>query len=1137
MLLQSAFRLTLSTAIILGVLLPLTQRRPRPASAEAATENSHIEILHSSAAGLTLQLSTPTFSQGNDGSLQAEGLEARIHEPGLPALPYFAAYVALPPGATATATVQEIDSRELPLAVELQPAPTVNTGSETDIGVLASQPDSYLDYVRDQSIYATDAFYPEARLELSEPMYARDLRLVELRLFPLRYNPIARTVEHSPQLRVEIVFSGADFTNMYPIPAYQDVIAGAYAEAVLNFDVAGNWRSRPLSPAAGETKLPVGSAAYRIEVNQDGIYELSYTDMAIAGMPVDTVNPSTFEMLYRGQTVAYEFIGDADTHFEPGEAVRFFGWEFDGSRLERQFIPDNRNYYWLWAGGSPTLIADTTNPTNHPVPGSFPESITLEEDLLFQLTRTDAWDSFPNEPDAWYLTGIEKVASTPNITRTFEIELPDPASSGPDAVLTAEVLNRTDEPWLHSLEIFANDVPQYAGGTQWLERQNINITTTTPVSTLDDGTNMIGIVVRTGDNVSTETYYINRITVDYPRDFEANGNLLQFAVDSGPNTFLVDEFTSGNPDNAVVWDITNRRVPRRIPMSAANIIGNGPYTWKFGSVRSSSAEFIATTNTGLLNPLEITRYDVPDIEPAGGGADWVAISHKDFLGATNDLAAHRALATYGGLDTHVVDYEDVINQYGYGFPVPGAIRDFLDHGLDNWSPAPAYALLVGDATYNPRHLPCAVQQYGADCVNWGTEQAHFVITDITFKDRYSGLSTSDYSFVLMDDDLLPELAIGRLTAETPEQAEAMVAKIIDFEAQHVVASLWRRKILFVADAFDPTAGDFCAENQATSTHIPGEFQKIHKCLPDNPSAGDTENLRAEMRELMVNHPDDGVTLLNYRGHGSVRDWGKSYPILSAEDTAWWYPTVGEPNPVIITSMDCLDGNHAYPGVNALSETFLRLDGAGSLAHWSSTGLGVTPEHTALATGFYDGLFQEHNTAIGDAVNYAKIQYVLGGWHESELFSFLLQADPAMQIFRPDLALDKGSSQFSVEPGEEITFSLTVENEGLYASRPKVVDTLPNGLSYISATASAGMTVSVSGKVVTMEFEDDLARGEVITIELVAKLADGYAGDSVTNSAVVSAIDGLDGNTANNAASHKVLVGSSGAVYLPIMLKP
>ena len=37
--------------------------------------------------------------------------------------------------------------------------------------------------------------------------------------------------------------------------------------------------------------------------------------------------------------------------------------------------------------------------------------------------------------------------------------------------------------------------------------------------------------------------------------------------------------------------------------------------------------------------------------------------------------------------------------------------------------------------------------------------------------------------------------------------------------------------------------------------------------------------------------------------------------------------------------------------------------------------------------------------IGEAVNHAKMMYDLGGYDESELYSFMLQGDPAMQFFR------------------------------------------------------------------------------------------------------------------------------------------
>ena len=138
-------------------------------------------------------------------------------------------------------------------------------------------------------------------------------------------------------------------------------------------------------------------------------------------------------------------------------------------------------------------------------------------------------------------------------------------------------------------------------------------------------------------------------------------------------------------------------------MNADNISGG---VYSFGSNHAAGAKFIATTTANTLSPVNITEYIPVSLEPSGSGADWIAISHADFIAQANRLADHRANASYGGLTTQVVDYEDVVNQYGYGLPLPAAIRDYLAYALGNWSPAPGYVTLFGSATYNPRNLDC-----------------------------------------------------------------------------------------------------------------------------------------------------------------------------------------------------------------------------------------------------------------------------------------------------------------------------------------------------------------------------------------------------------------------------------------------
>jgi uncharacterized repeat protein (TIGR01451 family) len=1130
-------RLFIALAILISALTsifqpPAVAQPPAGLSTSSLEDTNLVKQLEVNNNGVTFHLSVPDYTLDTAGVISAPGLSGRMNSPGAPALPYYTTFIALPPEATADVTVTLTGTQTDNLTTAVRPAPRPDKNGAEDIFSMAALVDTWVTYSPDPAIYQADNLYPAGWYQLSAPMYARDLRLVELQLFPYRYNPAQETLEWATGLDVNIQFAGADFSHLRPAPSHNDAVVRAIAGSVLNAEHAVLWRSLPAGGSPGHSVLPEGTDAYRIEVNEDGLYEVDFAQLALAGMNVNGVDPHTFQMVYRGQPVAYEFVGDEDNDFEPGEAVRFYGWEFDGSRAERHFIPENRNTYWLWAGGTPTLISNTGNPGGNPPLDTFPESVTRELERRFQLTNTDAWDSYPNEPDTWYWTSISKSPGTSNLTRNFDIEIFDPAPAGGEAQITVEILNNNDPFWTHIVDTFANGETTYAGNRTWLGRQNVNITNTQPISTMVNFTNTVQIVFKTTNNTNNAYYYLNRITVDYPRQFIAQNNQLQFQTDSGPHEFTVSNFTENDPANALVWDITDRLQPRRIPMAAGNIIGSGPYDWIFGS-DNNSGQYIATTPDNALAPLDITQYVVPDIDPAGNNADWLAITAADFLNEVNNLAAHRQNNQFGGLDTHVVDIEDVINQYGYGFPTPGAIKDYLAYAVNEWSPGPTYVTLVGDTTLNPRQLACQETNHLSDCDRWGTDVVpNFVPTDFVFIDRYTGFMTTDYSFTLLDGDDLADLTIGRLAVNTPTEAQNIIDKIITYEQQYLTPEEWQLNVLFAADNAD-SGGNFCQENQNINPNIPDPFYEIHVCLPDNPTQQDVDNMRAEMRIWAVT-PPNGVTFMNYRGHGSITDWAEE-EILSNTDTGWWYPTVGDPHPLILLSMDCLDGNFAWPGISGLGETFHKLDGAGSVAHWSSTGLGFTSEHTILQKGFYDGLFAIGLLQIGEAINYAKTVYYQGGNDLSEMYGFTLQGDPAMLLMRPEMQMEKVAQVFSIEPGEQFDFTLQVTNNGLYAATPIVVDELPAGLSYVAHTADVPVTFNISGNTLTFTYDQQLAYGEMGTITLTTLLDPTYNGDTITNSASVTENTGFDALPGNNVDSATVLIGAANVNYLPIIL--
>jgi hypothetical protein len=71
------------------------------------------------------------------------------------------------------------------------------------------------------------------------------------------------------------------------------------------------------------------------------------------------------------------------------------------------------------------------------------------------------------------------------------------------------------------------------------------------------------------------------------------------------------------------------------------------------------------------------------------------------LDQANQLASYRQEQ---GLDTAVIDIQDLYDEFNYGIPNPTAIRDFLALAYSTWqAPAPSYVVLLGDASFDPKN--------------------------------------------------------------------------------------------------------------------------------------------------------------------------------------------------------------------------------------------------------------------------------------------------------------------------------------------------------------------------------------------------------------------------------------------------
>ena len=235
---------------------------------------------------------------------------------------------------------------------------------------------------------------------------------------------------------------------------------------------------------------------------------------------------------------------------------------------------------------------------------------------------------------------------------------------------------------------------------------------------------------------------------------------------------------------------------------------------------------------------------------------------------------------------------------------------------------------------------------------------------------------TDNRFADLDDDGVPELAIGRLTVDSTSELTAMIDRIIAYEQD--AGGEWLQRINFVAGVggfgqlidklIEQTAKQMITElipagYQTTMTY--GSWTSPY--CPD-PSRFD---------EVSVSKFNEGCLFWVYIGHGAthfldrVRLPDRSYRILDHSNTQTINSTSGSPIAVFLA---CNTGGFDHP-TDCLAETMLKQP-KGPIAVLASTRVAMPYGLSLFTLGLSQDYFSGDAKTLGELVRDAKRKLVL-----------------------------------------------------------------------------------------------------------------------------------------------------------------
>ena len=513
--------------------------------------------------------------------------------------------------------------------------------------------------------------------------------------------------------------------------------------------------------------------------------------------------------------------------------------------------------------------------------------------------------------------------------------------------------------------------------------------------------------------------YVDWVELDYPALATAQADRLYIKGLNLTGTSVQVETTGFTTSQVMVYDVRDPRHP--VVIGGTQATGAGATykltfwdTWAAGAPAPS---YFLTTQAALVSPATLVApaaieiASLPAWNTTANNYDYIAIVHRSLWDAIQPLLTYR---TAQGLRVAKVDVQDIYDAYSGGLVDPEAIRSFLTYAYRNWNggggqtrpPAPPkYVLLVGDGHYDFKNVTLT-QRTPA------TFQPNLIPPYLIRIDPWIGETAADNRYVSVDgsSDFMPDMAIGRIPAQTAPEVTAVVNKILAYENPNVTHDgAWQNMVTFVAGGANDPAGDFQYMSDRTRLNfLPSTVSNrtvywktdYIYAYPQNGTPNMNDAIKAAFRDSIM---------LQWFGHAGRFIWSGSSSsteqvFSSFSITGSTVP--GSPQWPFSADYSCWSGyfmnlDNFSGDYRSLAEAALLDPTKGAIAASAPSGLHSGAALITLNQGLVKAVFQDRIQPAGAAMNAAKAYYYANAGTSFDVMdTTIFFGDPALTLRLP-----------------------------------------------------------------------------------------------------------------------------------------